>query len=234
MSIHIGAKKGDIAETVLLPGDPLRAKFIAENMLEGAVCHNEVRGMLGFTGTYKGKRVSVQGTGMGVPSMLIYASELIDYYGAKNLIRIGTCGSIKEEIKIRDVILATTACTRSAVSKNIFGSATYAPSADFDLLRGAYDNATKKGIHVHVGSVFTEDMFYNDVNDDWRMWADYGALAKEMETYGLYMVAAKKKARALSVLTVSDSIVTGELTSSQEREKTFTNMVEIALETAVE
>lgn len=234
MSVHIGAKKGDIADTVLLPGDPLRAKFIAENMLEGAVCHNEVRGMLGFTGTYKGKKVSVQGTGMGVPSMLIYSTELINFYGAKNLIRIGTCGSIKEDIKIRDVILATTACTRSAISKNVFGSATYAPSADFSLLRKAYDNANKKGIDVHVGSVFTEDMFYNEVNDDWKLWADYGALAKEMETYGLYMVAARHNVRALSVLTVSDSIVTGEQTSSQEREKTFTNMVEIALETAIE
>lgn len=235
MSIHIGAKKGEIADTVLLPGDPLRAKFIAENILEDAVCYNEVRGMLGFTGTYKGKKVSVQGTGMGVPSMLIYANELVSFYGAKNLIRIGTCGSIKEDIGIRDVILATTASTRSAISRNAFGSATYAPSANFDLLRKAYDNAVKRGVRVHVGSVLTEDMFYNDERiDDWKLWAEYGALAKEMETYGLYTVAAKNNVRALSVLTVSDSIVTGEQTSSEEREKTFTNMVEIALDTAIE
>ncbi|MBP5426897.1 MAG: purine-nucleoside phosphorylase [Clostridiales bacterium] len=233
MSIHIGAPKGDIAETVLLPGDPLRAKFIAENMLEGAVCYNNVRGMLGFTGTYKGKKISVQGTGMGVPSILIYATELIEFYGAKNLIRIGTCGSIKEDIKIRDIILATTASTRSAISSTVFGSATYAPSTSFDLLRKAYDNAAKKGIHVHVGSVFTEDQFYNEI-DDSKLWASYGMLAKEMETYGLYTVASRNNVNALSILTVSDSLVTGELTSSEEREKTFTNMVEIALDTAID
>lgn len=234
MSVHIGAKKGEIAETVLLPGDPLRAKFIAENILEDAVCYNNVRGMLGYTGTYKGKRVSVQGTGMGVPSILIYANELINEYGVKNLIRIGTCGTIQEDVHIREVILAMTASTTSAINKATFNGATFTPHANFDLLNKAYNTAQKNGIKVHTGSVLTEDQFYNDDENHWKLWAKYGILGLEMETAGLYTVALKNKVNALSILTVSDNLITHEITSSEEREKTFTNMVKLALETVVE
>lgn len=234
MSVHIGAKQGEIAETVLLPGDPLRAKFIAENILEDAVCYNNVRGMLGFTGTYKGKRVSVQGTGMGVPSISIYVNELITEYGVKNLIRIGTCGTIQPDVHIREIILAMTASTTSAINNKTFGGATFAPHANFGLLNKANEVATKRGIKVHAGSVLTEDLFYNDEQDHWRLWAKYGVLGLEMETYGLYTLAAKNKVNALSILTVSDNLITHELTSSEEREKTFTNMVELALETVVD
>lgn len=234
MSVHIGAKKGDIAETVLLPGDPLRAKFIAENILEDAVCYNNVRGMLGYTGTYKGKRVSVQGTGMGIPSMLIYSTELINEYGAKNLIRIGTCGTIQEDVHIRDVILAMAASTTSAINNDTFNEATFAPHANFELLNKAYNVANKNGIKVHVGSVLTEDQFYNDDETHWKLWAKYGIMGLEMETAGLYTVALKNNVKALSIITVSDNLITHEQTSSEEREKTFTNMVKLALETAVE
>ena len=234
MSVHIGAKKGEIAETVLLPGDPLRAKFIAENILEDAVCYNNVRGMLGFTGTYKGKRVSVQGTGMGVPSTLIYTTELINEYGVKNLIRIGTCGTIQEDVQIREVILAMTASTTSAINDATFNGATFAPHANFELLNKAYNAAKEHGIKVHVGSVLTEDKFYNDDENHWKLWAKYGILGLEMETAGLYTVALKNKVNAMSILTVSDNLITHEITSSEEREKTFTNMVELALETVVD
>lgn len=232
MSIHIGAKENQIASTVLLPGDPLRAKYIADNFLEDTVCYNEVRGMYGFTGNYKGKRVSVQGTGMGVPSISIYVNELITSYNVKNLVRIGTCGSMQEDIKIRDIILAMSASTDSNINKIRFNGRDFAPTASFKLLHQAYEAAKTKNMSVKVGNVLTSDTFYDDNPEGWKAWAKFGVMAAEMETAGLYTLAAKYGVNALSILTVSDSIVTGEGTSSQEREKTFMNMVELALELA--
>ena len=232
MSIHIGAKEGDIASTVLLPGDPLRAKHIAENFLTDAICYNEVRGMYGYTGTYKGKKISVQGTGMGIPSISIYLNELITNYKAKNLIRIGSCGSMQADIKIRDVILAMSASTDSHINKIRFNGMDYASTANFGLLKKAYDIALEKDISVKVGSVLTTDTFYHDDPNSWKHWANYGVLAVEMETAVLYTLAAKFKVNALSILTVSDSLVTREETTSEERQKTFNQMVELALELA--
>ena len=232
MSIHIGAKEGDIAGTVLLPGDPLRAKYIAENFLSGAICYNEVRGMHGYTGTYKGKKISAQGTGMGIPSILIYVNELITNYRAKNLIRIGSCGSMQADIKIRDVILAMSASTDSNINKLRFYGMDFASTANFTLLKKAYDIALEKAISVKVGSVLTTDTFYSDDPNSWKHWANYGVLAVEMETAALYTLAAKFKVNALSILTVSDSLVTREETTSEERQKTFNQMVEVALELA--
>ena len=232
MSVHIGANEGDIAETVLLPGDPLRAKHIAETMLEDAVCYNEVRGMLGFTGTYNGKRVSIQGTGMGMPSASIYISELIMFYGAKNLIRIGSCGAMQPELKLRDVIIAMSACTNSNVNRIRFDGLDFAPTANFNLLLKAYDAAKAKGIEAKVGSILSSDSFYADKEDEWKMWASYGILAVEMEAAALYTLAAKHSVNALTVLTVSDSLVTKQEEPSEVREKAFTQMVEIALELA--
>lgn len=230
MSVHIGAEVNQIASTVLLPGDPLRAKFIADRFLKDVICYNQVRGMYGFTGSYKGKKVSVQGTGMGIPSISIYANELIQSYNVKNLVRIGTCGSMQENIKVRDVILAMSASTDSSVNKIKFNGMDYAPTASFALLKKAYDVALLRDINVKVGSVFTSDNFYNDNPEGWKQWAKYGALGIEMETTALYTIAAKYGVDALSILTVSDSMVTGEATSSDEREKTFIQMVELALE----
>ncbi|MCT4594016.1 MAG: purine-nucleoside phosphorylase [Anaeromicrobium sp.] len=230
MSTHIGAKVGDVAERVLLPGDPLRAKFIAETFLEDVVCYNEVRGMYGFTGTYKGKRVSIQGTGMGMPSASIYINELIDSYGANRLIRIGTCGSIQKHVKVRDVVIAMCASTNSNMNKKIFGNLDYAPSADFELLNEAYNQISTIDSNVHVGGILTNDSFYDGDKNDIEKLAEYGVLALEMETSALYTIAAKKKVQALTLLTVSDSLVTWEETSAQERQNTFTDMVKIALE----
>ncbi len=232
MSIHIGAKQGDIAETILLPGDPLRAKHIAENYLDNAVCYNEVRGMYGYTGTYKGKKISVQGTGMGVPSISIYVNELITNYNVKNLIRIGSCGSLQEYIKVRDIVFAMTSSTDSAINKLRFDGMDFAPTASFDLLKKAYDVAVSKNISPKVGNILTSDTFYGDDPDSWKKWAAFGVLAVEMETTALYTLAAKYNVNALTILTVSDSLVSGELTTSEERQKTFTDMMEIALELA--
>jgi len=229
MSIHIGAKKGDIASTVLLPGDPLRAKYIAENFLTNSTCYNKVRGMYGYTGIYNDKRVSVQGTGMGIPSISIYINELISSYEVTNLIRIGSCGSMQPNIKIRDVILAMSASTDSSINKIRFNGMDYASTANFNLLKKAYDIALKKGIRVKVGNILTTDTFYHDDPDSWKHWANYGVLAAEMETAALYTLTAKFKVNALSILTVSDSLVTKEETTSEERQKTFNQMVEIAL-----
>lgn len=232
MSVHIGAAKGDIAETILLPGDPLRAKMIAETFLENPVCYNEVRGMYGFTGTYQGKRVSVQGTGMGVPSISIYVNELISEYGVKNLVRVGTCGALQKNVGLRDVILAMGACTDSKVNDLRFKGMNYAPTASFDLISKAVGAAEKCGITPHVGNVMTSDTFYQDDQDGWKLWASYGVLAVEMETAELYTLAAKFGVKALSVLTVSDQIVTQEVTSAEERQNTFRQMIEIALSLA--
>ena len=233
MSIHIGAKQGDIANTVLLPGDPLRAKFVAENFLENISCYNEVRGMLGFNGTYKGERISVQGTGMGIPSISIYVNELISEYGVQNLIRIGTCGAMQEDIRLKDVILAMSASTDSSLNKLRFNNMDFAPTANFSLLMKAYQNAVKINVPVKVGNILSTDTFYGDSPDEWKHWAKFGVLAVEMEAVALYTLAAKYKVNALAILTVSDSLITHELTTAEERQNTFRQMIEIALETAV-
>ncbi|MEL3957619.1 purine-nucleoside phosphorylase [Caldifermentibacillus hisashii] len=234
MSTHIGAKENEIAETILLPGDPLRAKYIAENFLENPVCYNEVRNMLGFTGTYKGKKVSVQGTGMGIPSISIYITELMQSYNVQNLIRVGTCGAIQKDVKVRDVILAMSASTDSQINRKIFGGAVdYAPTANFELLKNAYDAGIQKGLHLKVGNVFSADLFYDDYAEH-EKWANYGILAVEMEAAALYTLAAKFGRKALAILTVSDHILTGEATSAEERQLTFNDMIEVALEAAVQ
>ncbi len=233
MSIHIGAKKGDIAEAVLLPGDPLRAKFIAENLLKNAVLYSKVRGMFGYTGTYKGKTISVQGTGMGIPSISIYATELIQEYGAKKLIRIGSCGSTNTKINLRDIIIAMSASTDASFNKLHFNGMDYAATADYDLLEKAVNSARSRETPFHVGKVLTSDTFYQDDPEGWKLWAEYGILAEEMETAALYTIASKFNVKALALLTVSDDMITGATTTSQEREKTFTDMMEIALNTLV-
>jgi len=232
MSIHINAQKGDIADTILLPGDPLRAKYIAENFLEDVTCFNEVRNMLGFTGTYKGKRISVMGTGMGIPSISIYVHELMEEYGVKNLIRVGTCGAIQKDVKVRDVIIAQSASTDSFQNRKLFGNFEYAPTSDFELLLSSYNEAKKKGLEVKVGNVFTADSFY-DEKGDVEMMAKYGILALEMESAALFTISKKFDARALAILTVSDHVLTGEATSSEERQTTFNEMIEVALDAAV-
>ena len=232
MSIHIEAKKGDIAETVLLPGDPMRAKWIAETFLENPICYNDVRGMLGFTGTYHGKRISVQGTGMGIPSCLIYTTELITEYGVKNLIRVGSAGSYQKEVRIRDIVIAMAASTNSGLNKIRFNGADFAPTASFELFQKAILAAQHKNIALKAGNVLSSDEFYADEFDSFQKWADYGVLCVEMETAGLYTVAAKHKVNALSILTISDSLVTHERTSADEREQTFKEMIEIALNIA--
>jgi len=229
---HNGAKKGDIAKTVLLPGDPLRAKFIAETFLENPVCYNTVRNMFGYTGTYKGRPVSVQGTGMGVPSLSIYVTELITEYDVDNVIRIGTCGSIQTDVKVRDVIMAQGSCTDSNVNRIRFKGLDYAPIADFGLMQKAWKAAEAKGVALKVGNILTSDTFYGDEPDSWKMWAAYNVLAVEMETAALYTIAAKYRKRALTLLTVSDSIVSHEATTAEERQTTFKAMMEVALELA--
>ncbi|SET33976.1 purine-nucleoside phosphorylase [Oceanobacillus limi] len=234
MSVHIGAKQGEIADKILLPGDPLRAKFIADTFLEDVTQYNQVRGMYGYTGTYKGERVSVQGTGMGVPSISIYVNELIQSYDVKKLIRVGTCGAIQKDVKVRDVILAQGSTTDSQVNRMVFNGIDYAPLADFELLKNAYDVGIEKGMNLRVGNVFTSDTFYRDnakeVNE---LLAKYKVLAVEMETTALYTLAAKFDRQALSILTVSDHILTGEETSADERQTTFNEMMEIALDAAI-
>lgn len=232
MSVHIGAEKGQIAETVLLPGDPLRAKYIADTYLENVECYNEVRGMYGFTGTYKGKRVSVQGTGMGVPSISIYVNELINSYDVKNLIRVGSCGAIRKDVNVRDVILAMTSSTDSQINRVAFGQIDFAPCADFGLLKAAYDAAAKRNIPVTAGSVFTADQFYNEDSQIEKL-ARHGVMAVEMETTALYTLAAKFGRKALSILTVSDHVITGEETTAEERQTTFNDMILLALDTAL-
>jgi purine-nucleoside phosphorylase len=229
---HIEAKQGEIAETILLPGDPLRAKYIAETFLENPVCYNKVRNMLGYTGTYKGKRISVQGTGMGIPSISIYATELMKEYNVQNLIRVGTCGAIQKDVKIRDVILAMSASTDSQTNKKVFGAMDYAPTANFELLKKAYDASVEKGLQLKVGNVFSADIFYDDYAEH-EKWAQYGILAVEMEAAALYTLAAKYGRRALAILTVSDHILTGEATSPEERQTTFNQMIEVALEAVI-
>ena len=232
MSIHIGAKENEIAETVLLPGDPLRAKYIAETFLENAQLYNEVRNMFGYTGTYKGKRISVQGTGMGVPSISIYINELMNSYNVQTLVRVGTCGAIQKDVRVRDVILAMSSSTDSQMNRLTFGGVDFAPTANFDLLYKAYNAGVEKGLNLKVGNVFTADQFYND-NAELEKLAKHQILAIEMETTALYTLAAKFDRKALSILTVSDHILTGEETTSEERQTTFNEMIEVALEAVV-
>lgn len=232
MSTHIGAKPGEIADAVLLPGDPLRAKFIAETYLENPVCYNEIRGMYGFTGTWKGKKISVQGTGMGQPSLSIYVNELFRFYGVQKAIRVGTAGAVSEAANLRDVVIAMSACTDSALNTNRFGGRHFAPTASFALVKRAYEAACAKGITPLVGSVTSSDMFYDD-KSSWKLWAEYGILAIEMEAAELYTLAAQFKREALAILTISDHIAKGTSTTAEERQTTFRDMMEIALETAV-
>ncbi|MGO4182975.1 purine-nucleoside phosphorylase [Paenibacillus sp. TAF43_2] len=233
MSVHIAAEQGQIAETILLPGDPLRAKYIADTYLENVICYNEVRGMLGFTGTYKGNRISVQGTGMGVPSISIYVNELIKDYGVKNLVRVGTCGAMQESVHVREVILAQAACTDSSVNHHVFGGYDFSPIGSFSLLKAAYERGIEKGLKLHVGNIFCSDTFYRDDKTIVQRLMDHGVLGVEMETTALYTLAAKYGVNALTILTVSDHLLTGEETTSAERQSTFNDMMEVALETVI-
>ena len=234
MSIHINAKVGEIAESILLPGDPLRAKYIAENFLEDVILYNEVRGMLGYTGYYKGKRISVQGTGMGLPSISIYLHELMRDYGVQKLMRVGTCGSIHENVKLKDVVLGQASSTDNAMNLLRFDGKSYAPIADFGLLKQAYEVAIAKNMEVKVGNILASDTFYDDdyEKDPYQKWRDFGIMVVEMESAALYTLAAKYGRKALTLLTVSDHILTGEKCSSEERQNSFTDMMEIALEIA--
>jgi len=229
MSIHIAAKPGQIASTVLLPGDPMRAKFFAETLLEGAVCYNEIRGMLGFTGNFNGHPVSIMGTGMGMPSFSIYATELINDYGVKKLIRVGTCGALQKNLKVADVILAMTASTDSHINSLRFSGMSFAPAASFDLLLKAYQVSGEMGVTPHVGSILSSDTFYNVDPNWWKIWAEYGILGVEMETCALYSLAARYGVKALSILTVSDHLANHRAATAEQREKGFSAMAKIAL-----
>lgn len=232
MSIHIGADAGDYAETVLMPGDPLRAKWAAETFLDDAKQVNNVRGMLGFTGTWRGNRVSIQGSGMGMPSLSIYANELIRDFGAQTLIRIGSCGGMQPHVKVRDVILAMTASTITSPSSGIFREFNYAPCADWSLLAAAAKAAGKVDVTTHVGGIYSSDVFYAERPDLDEQMVRHGILGVEMEAAELYTLAARHGRRALAVLTVSDHLQTGEALPSDQRERSFGDMVEIALEAA--
>ena len=230
---HLNAPEGMIAETVLLPGDPLRAKWIAENFLENPVQHNDVRGMLGYTGMYQGKKVSVQGTGMGVPSLAIYTTELIRFYGVKKLIRVGSAGSYQENVKIRDIVIAMSAASTTPFSSHTLPApSVYSPIAHPELFLSAVEKAKELGINPKIGAVLTSDAFYDDTPDKWQTWARMGILAVEMESYGLYSIGVAEGVQTLSLLTISDSLVTGESTTSQERQTTFQDMVKLALSLA--
>lgn len=234
MSTHIGAEPGQIAPTVLLPGDPLRARWIARTFLDDAQCHSEVRGMLGYTGTWRGHPVSVQGSGMGQPSMSIYVNELIDAYDVQTIVRVGSCGALTERVGIRDLVIASGACTDSSMNRLRFHGLDYAPVADFGLLRAAYDAAqARDDVTAHVGLILSGDTFYNPRPELTAPLVEHGVLAVEMEASALYTLAAAKGRRALAICTVSDHVVTGEETTSQEREETFGAMVEVALEAAL-
>ncbi|MCF6273800.1 MAG: purine-nucleoside phosphorylase [Rhodobacteraceae bacterium] len=232
MTIHIGAKPGDIAETALLPGDPYRARWVAENFLEGAVLVNEVRGMLGYTGTYKGNRVTVHGTGMGMASLSIYVNELIKDYGVQTLIRIGSAGAMQKSIKLRDVVLAMSATTLNTPSSSLFKELNFAPTADFSLLSAAQTAAKAASVTTHIGGIFSSDTFYDERPDLSEQMTRHGILAVEMEAAELYILAARYQRRALGIMTISDHLLTGESLPSEQREQSFGSMVEIALEAA--
>ena len=228
-SNHIDAAIGDIAKTILLPGDPLRAKFIAENYLEDAICFNKTRNMFGYTGTYNGKKISVMGTGMGMPSMAIYSHELIDVYGCKNLIRIGSAGSYQKDIDLNDIVLAVSASTDSRFQYTYELPGSFSPSANLDLLIAAKKSAEERDVKIKAGNVVSVDVFYDDNPDTWLKWSKMGVLAVEMEAAALYMNAARLKANALAMMTISDNFVTGGRLNSEEREKSVKNMIDTAL-----
>lgn len=221
-----------IAETILLPGDPLRAKFIAENFLDNVTQFNKVRGALGYTGTYNGKEISVMGTGMGVPSIAIYSYELITKFGVKNLIRIGSCGALQENLNLYDVIIGMSASTDSNFAHQYQLPGTFAPTCSWELLEKAKKTADEQGKKVHIGNILTSDVFYSSFENASQLWKDMGVLAIEMETAALYMNCAKNNANGLSILTVSDHIIKAEETTAEQREKSFTSMMEIALNLA--
>ncbi|MED5525056.1 purine-nucleoside phosphorylase [Gallaecimonas pentaromativorans] len=230
---HINANPGDFADVVLMPGDPLRAKYIAETFLEDAVEVNNVRNMLGYTGTYKGRRISVMGHGMGIPSVSIYAKELITEFGVKKLIRVGSCGAISTDVKVRDVIIGLGASTDSKVNRMRFKGHDFAALADFDLVKNAVDAAANKGVAVRVGNIFSADLFYNPDFSMFDVMEKHGILGVEMEAAGLYGVAAEFGAKAVCIVTVSDHIRTGEETTAEERQNTFSEMIEIALDSVL-
>ena len=234
MSIHINAKPGEIAESILLPGDPLRAKFIAKNFLEDAKLYNDIRGMLGYTGYYKGKRISVQGTGMGLPSISIYLHELMRDYGVQKLMRIGTCGTINKNVNLKDVVLGQASSTDNAMNLLRFDGKSFAPIADFELLKAAYDYAQSQNMKVKVGNILASDTFYDDDYgiDPYQKWRDFGVMVVEMESAALYTLAAKYGRKALTLLTVSDNLITGDRCTAEERQLSFTDMMKIALEIA--
>lgn len=232
MTIHIGAKSGDIAPTVLMPGDPYRAKWAAETFLDDARLVNEVRGMLGYTGTWHGNPVTIQGSGMGMPSLSIYANELITKYNAQTLIRIGSCGGMQDHVGIRDVILAMTASNISTPSRGIFKELNFSPCADYGLLSAAHAAATAKGVTTHVGGIYSADVFYDERPDLNELMVRHGILGVEMEAAELYNLAHRHKRRALAVLTVSDHLITHEALPAQDRESSFGEMIEIALAAA--
>jgi len=229
MSAHIDAKKNEIAEIVLMPGDPLRAKWIAETFLDNAYCYSNIRGMLGYTGEFRGKRISIQGSGMGIPSAMIYYHELINDYDVKRIIRVGTAGSYQEDVKIRDIVLALSASTNSGINNAIFSDSSYAPTAHFNLILKAALYAQESNIPIKAGNVLSADLYYEEDPLAYKKWAKYGVLCAEMESAGLYTIAAKHSIEALTILTISDSLVTGEKCSFEERERTFKQMVQIAL-----
>jgi len=232
MSIHIGAAPGEIAETVLLPGDPYRAKWAAETFLDAPKCVNQVRGMLGFTGTWKGHPVTIHGTGMGMPSLSIYVNELIRDYGAKTLIRIGSAGAMQHHVKIRDLVIAMSSTTMSTPSRGIFRELNFAPSANYELLRNAAEAARARGVPTHVGGIYSSDVFYDERPDLNEQMVRHGILAVEMEAAELYSVAARHGVRALAILTISDHLLTHEALPSEDRERSFGDMVEMALTAA--
>lgn len=231
---HNRAAAGDIAKTVLMPGDPLRAKFIAETFLEGAVCFNDVRNMLGYTGTYKGKKVSVMGGGMGMPSVGIYSYELFNFYGVDTIIRIGSAGGITDDIKVRDIVIGMAASTNSNYAAQYKLPGTYAPNADFGLLRKAVEAAEAKNIKTVVGNILSSDTFYDDNSEANSLWKKMNVLAVEMEAAALYMNAARAGKKALCILTISDHVFTGESLSAEDRQVSFKEMMEIALEISPE
>ncbi len=230
---HINAEPGDFAETVLMPGDPLRAKFIAENFLENPRLVTDVRGMLGFTGSYKGQALSVMGHGVGIPSCSLYCTELINEFGVKRLIRAGSCGNVNESVKLRDIIIAMGACTDSKVNRIRFRGHDFAAIADYRLLRSAVTVAGQRGLSFHVGNIFSSDLFYTPEPEIFALMKKYNVLGVEMETAGIYGLAAELGARALAICTVSDHITNNERLTAEERQSGFTDMIELALDTAV-
>lgn len=230
---HINATPADIAKTVLMPGDPLRAKFIAENFLENATLFNNVRGIHGYTGTYKGHRISVMASGMGIPSMGIYSHELYNFFGVENIIRTGSAGGMQESVRVRDIVIGMGACTNSAYGHHFGLSGTFAPIASYKILKTAIEVCDELAIGYHVGNILSTDAFYSDDTEASAKWAKMGVLAVEMEAAGLYMNAARAGKNALAICTVSDHLITGEATNAEERQNSFTEMMRVALETAI-